>query len=1149
MTHGRLPRLTRAIGRRLRGGRPALTVVVPTLDSADHLDGCLRSLRRQQLADVEVVVVDLGSTDGTAELVERHRVEDGRIRLVRASSTVAGAPDSVADARNAGAREARGDYVAFVDPEDGVTPHGLRFAVDALERSGSDYAVFAQRPWRRGRVLEVPDAERTRHERAERLTGPSVAAAGPVPASRCVFRRSWYDAGGLAFHGPRPAEGRHAAEAATTASSVDWLPHVGSLRLVDRDRSPLTRAPDPATAVTEAGADVRAGLDLLPDGGVRAAAAARALTDRLAGFVQLAWAEDDAYWQALVASVRPVLEVAGDAVTATVPAYEKVLLELVRGDDRAAALRFLGGVRATARHYPLVAEAPGPVVDFGAEWRAVEERHRLLADVELTVRSEVLTARPTGAGVLELTGWAYLDNVDLAGTEPGIALAAEGPGGQVVPLRTLRTDCTEADVASGLHHADVTSGGFTARLDTSSLGDGPWTLWATVTVARFGGVERTGRVAITPWAMAGVAAWSEGPQAFHVDHDDMGRLELHVRTPTAWLRGAGERSGDLLLDVDGGAAWLQHGADRTALGRDPDGRAVVPLDRLEAGAGDHVLHAGGRLPTAARPVAALPGTAASPHVQVDRRGRVVVRPRARAALVTGARLVGEALEADVLLDAGVAGWRAAVVDGRSVAEGTVERIDGDHHRVRVPLRTTLWGRETCLRSGRYALSLANDRHPDWFVPAPSADLCRALPAEELQERMRLRVEAFSPDRPGVRVVVAPPLADDERGERHQRLLREAARVPVADRRSVFLRAMFGEYANGNGLGLHEELVRRGSDLELLWSVVDRSVAVPPGGTGVVERSRAWHEAVARSRYHMVDVHQVRWFERPEEQVLIQTFHGYPYKIMGQDWWRKMGNDPAEVGSLHRRTRDWSALVSPAGYASPLLRRAFLEPACAEHVPVLEVGYPRNDVLQRPEAAQVRREARALLGIPDGAVAVLYAPTFRDYLSADDLTARRVTFFDAEAALAALPDDHVLLIRGHAFNARVHDDRLRTGPRLIDVTDHPDPNHLMLASDVGVLDYSSLRFDYVLTGNPMVFLVPDLAQYHRFRGGVVPYEPTAPGPLVDTTDEVVSWISDLPRLRAEFAAAREEFRRSYVELDDGRAAARLVDALFAPRGDA
>ena len=78
------------------------------------------------------------------------------------------------------------------------------------------------------------------------------------------------------------------------------------------------------------------------------------------------------------------------------------------------------------------------------------------------------------------------------------------------------------------------------------------------------------------------------------------------------------------------------------------------------------------------------------------------------------------------------------------------------------------------------------------------------------------------------------------------------------------------------------------------------------------------------------------------------------------------------------------------------------------------------------------------------------------------------------------------MRGHAFNARIRTDRLRSGDRVLDVTDHPDVNELILASDAAVLDYSSLRFDYVLSGDPMVFLVPDLEEYDAARGGVIPY---------------------------------------------------------------
>ena len=316
--------------------------------------------------------------------------------------------------------------------------------------------------------------------------------------------------------------------------------------------------------------------------------------------------------------------------------------------------------------------------------------------------------------------------------------------------------------------------------------------------------------------------------------------------------------------------------------------------------------------------------------------------------------------------------------------------------------------------------------------------------------------------------------------------------------------------------------------------------------GLIEGTPEWHEALATSRYVMVNVHQPDWHRKPRGQVLIQTMHGYPYKVMGHEWWEKGGFPAGQINSFDRRARDWDYFVSPASYATPLLKAAFLDPAGATPE-ILQIGYPRNDVLQSDEAAAIRERVRKVLGIADGQRVVMYAPTFRDYMSADDMAAERIDFFDVDRAAREIGPAYTFLVRGHAFNARAGG-RHEGGANIIDVTGHPDINDLILASDCAVLDYSSLRFDYSLVDRPMIFLVPDLEKYDAVRGGVIPYAPTAPGPHVSTTQEVVSLVRDLDGLARRTAAQRETFRREYADLDDGHASARLVDAVFAPRGD-
>jgi CDP-glycerol glycerophosphotransferase len=312
---------------------------------------------------------------------------------------------------------------------------------------------------------------------------------------------------------------------------------------------------------------------------------------------------------------------------------------------------------------------------------------------------------------------------------------------------------------------------------------------------------------------------------------------------------------------------------------------------------------------------------------------------------------------------------------------------------------------------------------------------------------------------------------------------------------------------------------------------------------VLVNSPEWFELAFSVTYYLDNMYQPEYHHKPKGQVLVQTFHGYPFKQMGLPHWRQQHFPQEKIDSYARRSAEWDFLVSPARYATPLLTRDF-----GYDGPVLEIGYPRNDVLQSSGADTIRAQVRASLGIRDDQLAVLYAPTFRDYLARNDNRAAMSDFFDFDAFGEAFGDDAVLLMRGHAFHARTRH-RIGSRGRMVDVTDYPEVSDLYLAADAAVVDYSSLRFDFGVTGKPMVFLVPDLERYVETRGWLFDFGPTAPGPKVATTAEVIAELADLDRLRDRFADDYATFRTSYLDLEDGRAAARFVDAVMVPRGDA
>jgi glycosyltransferase involved in cell wall biosynthesis len=100
----------------LAAGEPTFSVVVPLYDKERHVERALRSAIAQTLPALEILVVDDGSTDGGAAVVEAIAQEDGRVRLMRQPN------GGVSRARNAGITASRGSHVAFLDADDEWKP-------------------------------------------------------------------------------------------------------------------------------------------------------------------------------------------------------------------------------------------------------------------------------------------------------------------------------------------------------------------------------------------------------------------------------------------------------------------------------------------------------------------------------------------------------------------------------------------------------------------------------------------------------------------------------------------------------------------------------------------------------------------------------------------------------------------------------------------------------------------------------------------------------------------------------------------------------------------------------------------------------------------------------------------------------------------
>jgi CDP-glycerol glycerophosphotransferase len=248
-------------------------------------------------------------------------------------------------------------------------------------------------------------------------------------------------------------------------------------------------------------------------------------------------------------------------------------------------------------------------------------------------------------------------------------------------------------------------------------------------------------------------------------------------------------------------------------------------------------------------------------------------------------------------------------------------------------------------------------------------------------------------------------------------------------------------------------------------------------------------------------------------------------------------NPRGLDHMARDFAKWDFLVSQSPFSTEIFRRAFRFDG-----EVLETGYPRNDVLNAPDAAAVRARVRQQLGIEEGVRAVLYAPTWRDNVIDERGALRFSLALDTERLEAALGADHRVLVRLHYLLASAPLGGV--GRFVQNVSAYPDIRDLYLAADVLITDYSSAMFDFAVTGKPIVLFTYDIDEYRdSVRGFYFDLEAEAPGPMCQTTHAVTDAIRDLDSVHAAHAARYVRFRERFCPFDDGTAAARVVDRVM------
>ena len=443
-----------------------------------------------------------------------------------------------------------------------------------------------------------------------------------------------------------------------------------------------------------------------------------------------------------------------------------------------------------------------------------------------------------------------------------------------------------------------------------------------------------------------------------------------------------------------------------------------------------------------------------------------------------------------------------------------------------------------LQSGRWSVLVTTDEpnQPDVPVRASSRAEQELRPAEE---RATVSAALTSDADHEVSLVVDNGGVWSDRGKLNRERARKvhyrvARRMPLED--TVLFEAWKGRQYSDNPRAVYEELVRRGDPRRMVWAVEHHGVETPPGAETVITGGRDYFRHLGRARWVVSNDAMPTHFIKRDGARYGQTWHGTPLKRIGFDIENLQMSNRNYLVQFAREVTKWDALVSPNPFSSQIFARAFHYAG-----PVLEIGYPRNDVFFREADRELRTTAvRERLALPAGKKVILYAPTWRDNQYDNSGRYQFSMKLDLERLYREMGEEAVLLIRGHQLVAERVDTSL-FGGFARNVSTYPDISDLYLVADVLITDYSSVMFDYVNTGRPMIFYTYDLETYRDdLRGFYFDFEAEAPGPLLGHTEEVIDALRSLDEVSSESAGRYAAFRARFAGLEDGYASARFID---------
>lgn len=364
------------------------------------------------------------------------------------------------------------------------------------------------------------------------------------------------------------------------------------------------------------------------------------------------------------------------------------------------------------------------------------------------------------------------------------------------------------------------------------------------------------------------------------------------------------------------------------------------------------------------------------------------------------------------------------------------------------------------------------------------------------------------------------------------------RRPVKDN-WVFCESFFGKNYSDSPKYVYEYVAKNyPGKFRFIWVIDKEHTIIPYKHTKVKRFSIRYVYYLARCKYYIFNGRQPEWIRKRKGNIFLQTWHGTPLKRLVFDMEDINSATPRYKKQTYKQSRSWDYLIAANQYSSDIFRRCFMY-----NKKMLETGYPRNDIMHYEDKDQIAQRLKEKLGIPKDKKTILYAPTWRDDEYYTKGQYKFTLKLDLKLMKEKMGNNYVILLRTHYFIADSLDVTGLEG-FAFNFSKYDDISELYLISDYLITDYSSVFFDYANLMRPMLFFTYDLEKYRDIlRGFYIDIEEELPGPLLYTTEEIVTAFDNIDQIQEKYKNKYDLFYKKFCSWEDGQASRRVANAVF------